>query len=200
MPTIYNMPVDTSDYGTLEVAGVGVMFSGGESYGANFQVTSTYRFGKPAYTVPNGTRITATITAYYGRDQTGGVSYKSVLVYECGTGNVISITNTFPSGTTTTGPAVPAVPGCDVLLSLPSQAVVAVLVGPDHAGHDHGQGERTGQTVGDTVPQRDGIRHRVGQRRLGVREGKPREQGRARDPGAQPGVRQVDGEPRQPIE
>jgi hypothetical protein len=43
------------------------------------------------YSVAPGTPVTVTITTYNGKNQTGGISYVSTIVFACDTGNVISL-------------------------------------------------------------------------------------------------------------
>ena len=94
VPVQYNMPYITNIVGVMSVDGVGVV----QSYDQDVSRTDlgSYFLGSTVFSVPSGTVITIKITTYNTTDKADGAAYEALLVFECGTGNIVSFTNGTP--------------------------------------------------------------------------------------------------------
>jgi hypothetical protein len=134
VPVYVNLPEFASDKARMEVDGVGVV----STYAENtpiFMGATFYGIPPAAFSVPSGTHITITITTYNGPGQSGGASYYSTLIYECGTGTLINLENLI---------AVPDSerPGAD-LVPIPSEAVVGTFTSSTPLYFDDDAGSAT---------------------------------------------------------
>lgn len=95
VPIQYNMPYITTIVGSMSVDGVGVV----RSYDQDVSRTDlgVYNFGSTSFTVPSGTIITIQITTYNSTDKADGAAYEAILIFECGTGNIVTLTNGVPT-------------------------------------------------------------------------------------------------------
>ena len=93
IPTLLTYSSLSSDEGEMSVDGVGVVATGSEDlpFFPVVEDAGTYGFLPSAYSVPAGTNVTVTITTYNGSGQTGGVSYVSTIVFDCDTGEIVSL-------------------------------------------------------------------------------------------------------------
>ncbi len=121
VPMIYNIPDPAAVVGTMVVNGVGTV-SSFDQVTSGLVTTGPYGFAPSAFDVPSGTHITDTITTYNTADKADGVSYQCILVYECGTGTLVSLNCAEESV-----PEAEA-PGCDATLAIPSGSAVGLFV------------------------------------------------------------------------
>ncbi len=90
LPVFWNVTANSSDSSTMSVQGVGTVFTLTENHSAQI-ATGTYPLAPVSYNVAAGTPVTVTITTYNGKNQTGGISYSSTIVFDCTTGNIKSL-------------------------------------------------------------------------------------------------------------
>lgn len=96
LPVIAHAYPGSSNAGVLSVQGVGVVFDYKQNITAFFNGPTAYGISPSSYSVAPNTPITATITTYMRPDQVGA-SYISEVVFDCTTGEVLSLTNTVVS-------------------------------------------------------------------------------------------------------
>lgn len=126
VPVEYNIPEPTRVVGSLWVEGVGEVLAYDQPDIQRVE-TDTYNFINAVFNVANGTRITVQIETYY-EQPSNERSYVSLLVYECGTGTLLDITNTIdPDLVEEESVVEESVPGCDVTIAIPNTAVGATI-------------------------------------------------------------------------
>jgi len=111
IPTFVNVRAGSSDAATMSVAGVGVVDNQKENQPFNASFAGTFGFVPSTYTVPPGTLVTVEIITYFGSNQTGGVSFRSKIVFACDTGQIVSLVSGAPIASPTLSTAGLAVLG-----------------------------------------------------------------------------------------
>ncbi len=128
VPVYWNVTDSSLDTRSMLVDGVGEIVNYTTKLNAQYEGAGNYTLSlsPPLFDVPNGTHITISIITHYGPDIADGRSYESTLVYACGTGTVVSFTNTVISSDdpVTTGKIGP---GPD-MVPIPAEAVGGTFV------------------------------------------------------------------------
>lgn len=101
VPTFRDFPMTGSIFGSVSVAGVGVIRTDTLSSFGPASGVNTWFFDGTAFSVPAGTAITIVIESYSKPNLGGRLTHRSTLVFDCSNGNVMSLSNTaFPVGVT----------------------------------------------------------------------------------------------------
>jgi hypothetical protein len=105
IPTLLTYSSLSSDEAEMSIAGVGVVATGQEDlpFFPVVEDSGTYGLLPSVYSVPAGTEVTVTITTYNDSGLTGGVSYVSTIVFDCDTGEIISLVSGTPEEVPTLG-------------------------------------------------------------------------------------------------
>lgn len=98
IPTLLTYSSLSSDEAEMSIDGAGVVATGQEDlpFFPVVEDAGTYGFAPSVYSVPSGTEVTVTITTYNDSGLTGGVSYVSTIVFDCDTGEIISLVSGVP--------------------------------------------------------------------------------------------------------
>ncbi|WP_167854964.1 IPTL-CTERM sorting domain-containing protein [Mangrovimicrobium sediminis] len=94
VPTQYNLPSLVRVAGSLVVDGLGEV-SSYDQEGSRTDL-GTYNFNTGPFSVPSGTLFTATLITYAGPQPSEEEAYRSELVFECGTGTLVSLASGVP--------------------------------------------------------------------------------------------------------
>jgi len=92
-----NVYTNSSVRGVMSVEGIGVVYTGSDTFPSDINAAAVFGFVPVAYDVPAGTPITMTITTYTGPGLTGNISYIAEVVFRCDTREIISLRNGPPA-------------------------------------------------------------------------------------------------------